>query len=251
LRAHQGGPLSGDPWRPEPEQEELLRAISEAQPIRLFLVDDHEVVRRGIRDLVEIEPDMEVVGEAATAADALTGVRDTEPDVAVLDVRLPDGDGVEVCREIRARHPRTQCLILTSYPDEEALLNALIAGAAGYLLKLASGEELTDAIRTVAKGRSLLDPQATRSAVDEATKGSGAATDPLSSEEKEIFEFVVDGLTNKQVAERIGTDEETVRVHIWRILAKLGLRSRSEAMRYPERLQGGQEGKEQEKGNGG
>jgi two-component system, NarL family, response regulator DevR len=197
----------------------------------VFLVDDHEVVRRGLRDLLDVEEDLDVVGDAATAGMALAGIAATSPDVAVLDVRLPDGNGVEVCREVRARDPRIACLMLTSFSDDEALFDAIMAGAAGYLLKDIKGNDLVDAVRRVASGDSLLDPSVTGKVLERLRKGD--EEDPrlkaLSDQERRILALIAEGLTNRQIAERMHLAEKTVKNYVSNLLAKLGMQRRTEA----------------------
>jgi two-component system, NarL family, response regulator DevR len=199
--------------------------------VRVFLVDDHEVVRRGLKDLLDAEDDIEVVGDAATAGMALAGIAASSPDVAVLDVRLPDGNGVEVCREVRARDPRIACLMLTSFGDDEALFDAIMAGAAGYLLKDIRGNDLIDAVRHVAAGESLLDPSVTGKVLDRLRKGN--EEDPrltsLSDQERKILVLIAEGLTNRQIAERMHLAEKTVKNYVSNLLAKLGMHRRTEA----------------------
>ncbi|MEX0172075.1 response regulator [Streptomyces sp. LMG1-1-1.1] len=202
---------------------------------RVFLVDDHEVVRRGLRDLIDDEPDMEVVGEASTADQALARGPALRPDVAVLDVRLPDGDGIAVCRELRSRMPGLACLMLTSFDDEDALLDAIMAGAAGYVLKQIKGADLVSAVRTVATGQSMLDP-ATTARLMHALRDPEAAEPPederlaaLSERERSVLELIGEGLTNRQIAERLFLSEKTVKNHISRLLAKLGVERRVQA----------------------
>jgi two-component system, NarL family, response regulator DevR len=209
--------------------------------IRVFLVDDHEVVRRGLKELIDSEDDLEVVGEAGTAGMALAGVATTSPDVAVLDVRLPDGNGVEVCREIRARDPKTACLMLTSFGDDEALFDAIMAGAAGYLLKDIRGNDLIDAIRRVAAGDSLLDPSVTGKVLERLRKGD--EEDPrlasLSEQERKILALIAEGLTNRQIAERMHLAEKTVKNYVSNMLAKLGMQRRTEAAVFYTQLEHG------------
>ena len=203
--------------------------------IRVFLLDDHEIVRRGIAELLEHEDDIEVVGEASTAEEALSRIPPTRPDVAVLDVRLPDGNGVEVCREIRARHPEVVCLMLTSYADDEALVAAVVAGAAGFLLKQVRGGELVEDIRAVAGGRSLLDPTVVRRVVERLA----APEDPLSvltAQEHVLLDHIAEGLTNRQIAERMHLAEKTVKNYVSNLLTKLGMSRRTEAAVYAARL---------------
>ncbi|MFD7413200.1 response regulator [Kitasatospora purpeofusca] len=205
-----------------------------AAPVRVFLLDDHEVVRRGVHDLLDGEPDLEVVGEAATAEQALVRVPALRPDVAVLDVRLGDGDGVAVCRELRSRMPDLACLMLTSFDDEEALLDAVMAGAAGYVLKQISGTDLVTAVRTVASGRSMLDPGAATRLLNrlrsEAQPERPAAGGPeLTTREQEVLALIGEGLTNRQIGERLYLAEKTVKNHVSRLLAKLGVERRVQA----------------------
>lgn len=202
-------------------------------PIRVFLLDDHEVVRRGVHDLLEDEPGITVVGEAATAEQALVRVPALRPDVAVLDVRLPDGDGVTVCRELRSTMPDLACLMLTSFDDEEALLDSIMAGAAGYVLKQIQGSDLVTAVRTVARGQSLLDASATTKLMAR-LRGGQPAEEPemlpgLTDREREILDLIGDGLTNRQIGQRLYLAEKTVKNHISRLLAKLGVERRIQA----------------------
>ncbi|QVJ02268.1 response regulator transcription factor [Nocardiopsis eucommiae] len=206
--------------------------------IRVFLVDDHDVVRLGLQALLQGEEDMTVVGEAATASEALGRIPAARPDVAVLDVRLPDGDGVEVCRDLRARLPRLACLILTSYSDDEALYGSVMAGAAGYVLKQIHNSELVDAIRTVASGESLLDPHSTTLVLRRLREGA-EADDPLSGfseKERRVFELIGEGLTNRQIGEQMFLAEKTVKNHVSSVLAKLDMRRRSQAAAHAARL---------------
>ncbi|QKW18276.1 response regulator transcription factor [Kitasatospora sp. NA04385] len=201
-------------------------------PIRVFLLDDHEVVRRGVHDLLDSEPDLQVVGEAGTVEQALARVPALRPDVAVLDMRLPDGDGVTVCRELRSRMPQLACLMLTSFDDEEALLDSIMAGAAGYVLKQISGTDLVTAIRTVASGQSMLDPGAATRLMAR-LRGETPAPAPefpqLTDREREILALIGQGLTNRQIGERVFLAEKTVKNHISRLLAKLGVERRVQA----------------------
>jgi two-component system, NarL family, response regulator DevR len=208
--------------------------------IRVFLLDDHEVVRRGVRELLEAggEDDVVVVGEAGTADEALRRIPAVHPDVAVLDVRLPDGNGVEVCREIRSRHPEVCCLMLTSFADDEALFDAIMAGASGYLLKQVRGADLAAGVRTVAAGQSLLDPEVTarvlerlRRAPDE-DEGAVHMTD----QERRILDLLAEGLTNRQIGERMYLAEKTVKNYVSNLLMKLGMHRRTEAAIYGARL---------------
>ena len=200
-------------------------------PIRVFLLDDHEVVRRGLRDLLEADGDVWVVGEAGTAEEALRRIPPTRPDVAILDVRLPDGDGVEVCRAVRAAHPEVHCLILTSFADDETLFQAIMAGAAGYLLKQVRGPDLVDAVRRVAAGQSLLDPAVTKRVLDRLRTPPEAdeRLARLTEQERRILDLIADGLTNRQIAERIHLAEKTVKNYVSNLLAKLGMERRTQA----------------------
>jgi two-component system, NarL family, response regulator DevR len=206
--------------------------------IRVFLLDDHEIVRRGVRELLEAEDDLEVVGEADTAERALARVSATRPDVAVLDVRLPDGDGVEVCREVRSRHPDVACIMLTSFADDEAVYAAILAGASGYVLKQVRGDDLVDGIRRVANGESLLDPAVTtrvlerlRSQQDEEDELSA-----LTGQERKILDLIAEGLTNRQIGEQLFLAEKTVKNYVSNLLSKLGMSRRTEAAAYAARL---------------
>src|SRR5579875_1036942 len=196
--------------------------------IRVFLLDDHEIVRRGVRELLEAEGDIEVVGEAGTAASALARIPVLRPDVAVLDVRLPDGDGVSVCRDIRSAHPEVTCLMLTSFGDDEALFNAIMAGAAGYVLKQIRGTDLVGAVRTVAAGESMLDPEAA-SRVMRRMREAAQHADPLeelTSQERKILALIGEGLTNRQIGERMYRAEKTVKNFEAALFAKHGMESR-------------------------
>jgi DNA-binding NarL/FixJ family response regulator len=209
-------------------------------PIAVFLLDDHEVVRRGVRDLLEAEPDIRVVGEAGTASSALARIPALCPDVAVLDVRLPDGDGVSVCREIRSRMPQVACLMLTSFADDEALFDAVMAGAAGYVLKQIRGTDLVGAVRTVASGQSMLDPRAA-SQLMARLRDQQARRDPLaglSAQERRILELIGEGLTNRQIGERMFLAEKTVKNYVSALFAKLGMERRTQAAAYAVRVFG-------------
>jgi len=210
--------------------------------ITVFLLDDHEIVRRGVRELLEAEPDITVVGEAGTAASALARVPALRPRVAVLDVRLPDGDGVSVCRDIRSRMPEVACLMLTSFGDDEALFDAIMAGAAGYVLKQIRGTDLVGAVRTIASGRSLLDPEAA-SRVMRRMRDQAARSDPLSGltgQERRILELIGNGLTNRQIGEQMFLAEKTVKNYVSALFAKLGMERRTQAAAYAARLFEGQ-----------
>ncbi|MEV5276985.1 response regulator transcription factor [Streptomyces sp. NPDC051994] len=212
-----------------------VRAFSPQHPIRVFLLDDHEVVRRGVHDLLDAEPDIDVVGEAGTSELALTRAPALRPDVAVLDIRLPDGDGITVCRELRSRMPELACLMLTSFDDDDALLDAIMAGAAGYVLKLIKGSDLVEAVRTVASGQSMLDP-ATTTRLMSTLRGPDKDTtheDPrlagLSERERRILDLIGEGMTNRQIGDCLYLSEKTVKNHISRLLAKLGVERRIQA----------------------
>ncbi|MGV1036112.1 MAG: response regulator [Candidatus Nanopelagicales bacterium] len=206
--------------------------MTEASPkIRVFLLDDHEVVRRGVAELLQSEGDVEIVGEAATAAQAMSRIPALRPDVAVLDVQLPDGDGVTVCRELRSEMPELKCLMLTSFVDDEALLDAIVAGASGYVLKQIRGTDLIGAVRTVAAGGSLLDPQTTARVMDR-IRTDATKIDPLASltdQERRILDLIGQGLTNRQIGEELFLAEKTVKNYVSSILAKLGLQRRTQA----------------------
>lgn len=205
---------------------------ADARPsIRVFLLDDHEIVRRGIRELLESEGDIEVVGEAGLAEEAMRRIPAVRPHVAILDGRLPDGSGVDVCREIRSRNPEIAALILTSYDDDDALFAAIMAGAAGYLLKQVRGHDLIDTVRRVASGQSTLDPHVTAQVLDRVRNGpaSDPELDQLTSQEQKILELIGEGLTNRQIAERMFLAEKTVKNYVSSLLGKLGLTSRTQA----------------------
>jgi DNA-binding NarL/FixJ family response regulator len=198
--------------------------------VRVFLLDDHEVVRRGVREMLEADGDIEVVGEAGTAAEALARVPAARPDVAVLDVRLPDGDGISVCRELRSQLPDLRCLMLTSFADDDALMGAVMAGASGYVLKQIRGADLLGAVRTVAAGGSLLDPKAVTLVLERLRRPD--RQDPLavlSDQERRILDLIADGLTNRQIGEQMFLAEKTVKNYVSSLLAKLGLQRRTQA----------------------
>jgi DNA-binding NarL/FixJ family response regulator len=204
---------------------------------RVFLLDDHEVVRRGVRELIEAEADMVVVGEAGTAEEAIGRIPATSPNVAVLDVRLPDGDGIEVCRDIRSKHPEINCIMLTSFADDEAVYAAVMAGAAGYVLKQVRGSDLIDGIRRVAAGESLLDPSVTTRLLDRIRhQGDDDELSGLSDQERKILDLIAEGLTNRQIGERMYLAEKTVKNYVSNLLSKLGMSRRTEAAVYAARL---------------
>ncbi|HEY7050423.1 MAG TPA: response regulator transcription factor [Jatrophihabitantaceae bacterium] len=220
--------------RPAHTSGEEAPAMDEPVDIRVFLLDDHEIVRRGIAELLEAEAGMSVVGEAGTAAEALRRIPAVRPDVAVLDARLPDGSGIDVCRDIRSAHPEIRCLILTSYDDNDAIFAAVMAGASGYLLKEIRGTSLVEAVRQVAAGKSLLDPTVTERLL--ARLREGAPRDDrlasLTEREREILSLIADGLTNRQIGERLFLAEKTVKNYVSGVLAKLGMQRRTQAAVY-------------------
>jgi two-component system response regulator DevR len=199
--------------------------------IRVFLVDDHEIVRRGIAELLGAENDIEVIGEAGTAAHARSRIAATLPDVAILDVRLPDGSGIDVCRDVRSLNPQVKCLILTAYDDDEALSAAVIAGASGYVLKDVRGSGLVESLRTVAGGHSLLDPMLRRKVIERIHVRTD--TDPrlgsLTARETQILSLIASGLTNRQIGVELSLAEKTVKNYVSGLLAKLGLHRRTQA----------------------
>jgi two-component system, NarL family, response regulator DevR len=200
-------------------------------PIRIFLLDDHEVVRRGIAELLSTVPDFEIVGEAGTAEQALARVLASKPDVAVLDARLPDGSGIDVCREIRSALPSTYCLILTSYDDQDAVLSSVLAGASGYVLKEVRTAGLVDAIRQVALGRSLIDPAVIAQVMDRVREGTPTDTRlaALTQREREVLDLIADGMTNRQIGEHMFLAEKTVKNYVSSLLGKLGMERRTQA----------------------
>ena len=206
--------------------------------ITVFLLDDHEVVRRGVRDMLEAEPDIRVVGEAGTASATLARIPALRPNVAVLDVRLPDGDGVTVCREVRSRMPEVACLILTSFSDDDALFDAIMAGAAGFVLKQIRGTDLVGAVRTVASGQSMLDPSAAAQVMARLRnhRDKPDPLDGLTPQERRILELIGEGLTNRQIGERLFLAEKTVKNHVSVLFAKLGMERRTQAAAYAARV---------------
>ena len=206
--------------------------------VRVFLLDDHEIVRRGVRELLEANDDIEVVGEAGTAEEGMARIPAIKPDVAVVDMRLPDGNGVEVCREVRSRDESIQCLILTSFADDEALFDSIMAGAAGYLLKQIKGTDLVDAIRRVASGQSLLDPSVTARVLERLRKGpeEDERLARLTEQERKILDLIAEGLTNRQIGERMFLAEKTVKNYVSNLLGKLGMERRTEAAVFAAKL---------------
>jgi two-component system response regulator DevR len=214
-------------------------ASTAARTIRVFLLDDHEVVRRGVRDLLDNEPDITVVGEAGTAAEALARVPASLPNVAILDMRLPDGDGISVCRDLRSEYPELACLMLTSFGDDEALLGAIMAGASGYLLKQIRGSDIVAAVRIVAAGGSLLDPRMTATVLHRLRHPMND-DDPvavLTQQERRVFEHIGDGLTNRQIGDQMQLAEKTVKNYVSSMLAKLGMQRRTQAAALAGRRQ--------------
>jgi DNA-binding NarL/FixJ family response regulator len=199
--------------------------------VRVFLLDDHEVVRRGLRDLLE-SAGLEVVGEAGTAAQAIARIPALRPDVCILDARLPDGSGIDVCREVRSVDPTIRALILTSYDDDEALFAAIMAGAAGYVLKQVGGDDLVEAIQHVADGRSLLDPAVTTRVLERMRTGATDEPEELASltdQERKVLALIAEGMTNRQIGEQMFLAEKTVKNYVSSLLAKLGLERRTQA----------------------
>jgi DNA-binding NarL/FixJ family response regulator len=211
--------------------------------IRVFLLDDHEIVRTGIRSLIDAEDDLEVVGEASTAEQALNRIPALRPDVAVLDVRLEDGDGVTVCREIKSRMPELGCLMLTSFADDEALFAAIMAGASGYVLKQIRGGDLLGAIRRVGAGESLIDPSLTRRVMERLRSGpeEDEKIARLTPQERKILDLVAEGKTNRQIGESLFLAEKTVKNYVSNMLAKLGMQRRTEAAVFATRISERQE----------
>lgn len=217
----------------------MLGAAQTGRVIRVYLLDDHEVVRRGLRELLEAEGDITIVGESGSAAQAVGDVLALQPDVAILDARLPDGNGVEVCRDIRSADPSIVALILTSYEDDEALISAIMAGAAGYVLKQIRGNDLLDAVRWVAAGQSLLDPAVTQRVMEHVRNPRPVPEELkiLTGQERKILALVADGLSNRQIAEHLGLAEKTVKNYVSSMLSKLGLERRTQAAVLAVKLQ--------------
>ena len=209
------------------------------EAIRVFLLDDHEIVRRGLAELINLQNDMEVVGEAGTADEALRRIPAAQPNVAVLDVRLPDGSGVEVCREVRSEMPSVNCLMLTSYSDDEALFNAIMAGASGYVLKEIRGNDLIEAIRQVAAGNSLLDPSVTQKVLERLRNGKKVDSElaGLTDQERQILTLIGQGMTNRQIGDHMHLAEKTIKNYVSGLLAKLGMERRTQAAAYVARLE--------------
>ncbi|MEU0869544.1 response regulator transcription factor [Nocardia brasiliensis] len=200
--------------------------------VTVFLVDDHHIVRRGVADLIDAETDLEVIGEAGTVSQAMARIPALRPDVVVLDVRLPDGNGIELCRDLLDQHPELRCLILTSFTDEQAMLDAILAGASGYVVKDIGTTELIDAIREVGAGRSLLDNRAAAALMAKLREETEAKTGPLAGltdQERTLLELLGEGLTNRQIAARMFLAEKTVKNYVSRLLSKLGVERRTQA----------------------
>lgn len=204
--------------------------------IRVFILDDHEIVRKGVADLVNADPELEVVAEEGSAAAALTAIERSKPDVAVLDVRLEDGNGIEVCRDIRSAHPDVACLILTSFADDHALVDASFAGAAGYVLKQIRGNDLIESIRKVANGATLLDSATVRMAMSRLKNSDEGAIDSLTPQEHKIFDLIGEGYSNRQIADELFLAEKTVKNYVSNLLSKLGMSRRTEAAAFAARL---------------
>ena len=213
----------------------------DTQPkVRVFLLDDHEVVRRGLKELLESDGSIEVVGEAANVAQANARIPAVRPDVAILDARLPDGSGIEVCRQVRSADPSIRAIILTSFDDDDALFAAIMAGAAGYILKQVSGDDLVAAVHKVADGAALLDPQVTEKVMTRLRQGDQHEPDELKSlspQERRILDLVAEGLTNRQIGEELFLAEKTVKNYMSSILSKLGLERRTQAAVFVSKLQ--------------
>jgi len=206
------------------------------KPTQVFLLDDHEIVRRGVAAVIDAESDMEVVGEAGTVAEALAVVGACVPDVAVLDIRLDEGSGVEVCRDIRSQYPDVKCLMLTSFEDDQALVEASLAGAAGYVLKQVQGGDLLEAIRMVASGRVLLDRATIRLALRRLRESGEITVGELPPQERRVFELIGDGLSNREIAEEMILAEKTIKNYVTNLLQKLGMQRRTEAAAFAARL---------------
>jgi two-component system response regulator DevR len=223
----------------EHEQRQTVDVLPADDAIRVFLLDDHEIVRRGLRELIEADGDMVVVGEAGNAGEALVRIPIAAPQVAVLDVRLPDGSGIEVCRDIRSSHPEIGCLMLTSFSDDEAMLDAILAGASGYALKQIRGTDLVDSIRAVASGRSLLDSRAADRIRERLRRGPDEddRLRHLTTQERRILDLLAEGRSNRQIADTMFLAEKTVKNYVSNVLSKMGMSRRTEAAVYAARLE--------------
>ncbi|MDH4171810.1 MAG: response regulator transcription factor [Acidimicrobiia bacterium] len=209
---------------------------TDSATIRVFLLDDHEIVRRGVAEVVNAQADMEVVGEAGSPAEAVSAVAQCRPDVAVLDVRLGEGNGIAVCREIRSNHPEVACLILTSFDDDQAIIDAAMAGAAGFVLKQIRGNELVESMRKVARGAQLLDAAATRMAMQRLSRNEVGPLAELTDQERRVFELIGAGLSNREIGEELYLAEKTVKNYVTGVLAKLGMARRTEAAALAARI---------------
>lgn len=209
------------------------------EPIRVYLLDDHEIVRRGLKGVLEADGQVVVVGESGSAREAMRVLPSVAPDVAVLDVRLPDGSGIEVCRDLHSSAPQVRSLILTSYDDDEALFAAIMAGACGYLLKVIAGSDVVEAVRRVAGGQSLIDPALTARVLERVRLGPAAepALASLSEQEHNVLTLIAEGLTNRQIASQMVLSEKTVKNYVSSVLTKLGLESRTQAAVLATKLQ--------------
>lgn len=203
--------------------------------ISVFVLDDHDLIRRAVRGLLEAEDDLELSGEAGTMTEGLAAIASAPPDVAIVDLRLPDGDGIDVCRELRSRHPETKCLVLTSTTDEEAVMASVLAGAAGFLVKNATGPEIVEAIRRVAAGDSLLDPAVTGKVLDSLRGGPSHSS--LTGQEERLLDLLAEGLTNREIAERMHLADKTIRNYLSNLFTKLGVKHRTQAALYGARRQ--------------
>jgi two-component system, NarL family, response regulator DevR len=216
----------------------MTTADAARAPLRVFLVDDHEIVRRGVRELLESHDDVVVVGEADTVALGRERIRVAAPDVAVLDVQLPDGSGIELCRDVRSDLPDLRCLMLTSFPDDDALLDAVVAGASGYVLKQVRGADIVDAVRRIGAGESLLDPSLAAKAAERLKRGpeEDERLRSLTGQERRILDLLADGMTNRQIAAEMFLAEKTVKNYVSNLLSKMGMSRRTEAAVYAARL---------------
>jgi two-component system response regulator DevR len=214
--------------------------MTDGSPIRVFLLDDHEIVRRGVKVLLEAEPDIQVVGEAGTATEALPMILDLNPDVCVLDANLPDGSGIDVCREVRAVRPSVRSLILTSYDDDEAISAAILSGASGFVLKQIESNSLISGVRLVAAGHSLIDPAVTARVVEQVQfhRRTMDVLSELTPQQHKILFLIAEGMTNRQIAERLYLAEKTVKNHVTGLLARLGVEHRTQAAVLALRLKG-------------
>ncbi|HUC58441.1 MAG TPA: response regulator transcription factor [Streptosporangiaceae bacterium] len=219
----------------------MARAPDKKSQIGVFLLDDHEIVRRGLRELLTTETDIAVVGEADRVATALPLILELRPDVAVLDVRLPDGDGISLCREIRSKQPETACLMLTSFGDDQAMVSSIVAGASGYVLKTSTATELVGAVRASASGMSMIDPRAAQQVIERLRDQSVRMTSmsALTDQERRVLDLIGEGMTNRQIAERLSLSEKTVKNYVASLLSKLGMHRRTQAAAYIARHKDG------------